>query len=94
EVEPPEKDPYTAKIDIPHYQITGPEPHIEDLADIKRANELIEEIDESDCPDDIKEFLRIAATRHYKFDYAKIAEFYAHADKETQSLFEKSALVI
>lgn len=94
EVEPPEKDPYTAKIDIPQYQMTGAEPDIEDLADIKRANELIEEIDESDCPDDIKEFLRMAATRHYKFDYAKIAEFYAHADKETQLLFEKSALVI
>lgn len=94
EIEPPEKDPYTAKIDIPQYQMTGAEPELTDLASIKRYEELTAEIDESECPEDVKEFMKLAATRHIKFDYAKIAEYYAHADAATQRLMEKSALVI
>lgn len=93
EVEP-EPDPYTAKIDIPQYQMMGLEPQLDDLVSIKKYEELSAEINDSECPDDIKEFLLMAATRHYKFDYSKIAEYYAHADKATQELMEKSALVI
>ena len=32
--------------------------------------------------------------RHSIFNYAKIADYYAHATKEMQELMEKSALVI
>lgn len=35
-----------------------------------------------------------ASKRHLVFDYGKIAEYYAHQNKEMQELMEKSALVI
>ena len=43
---------------------------------------------------DIKTFLKLAARRHYVFNYKKIAEYYAMASEEMQELMEKSALVI
>lgn len=45
-------------------------------------------------PEQIKAFLRKAATRHYAFNYKNIAEYYAHAPAEIQELMEESALVI
>ena len=39
-------------------------------------------------------FLKEAAHRHSIFNYTKIADYYAHASKEMQTLMEKSALVI
>lgn len=41
-----------------------------------------------------KKFLRFGAYRHLCFNYSKIAEYYAHANKEMQELMEDSALVI
>ena len=45
-------------------------------------------------PEEEKEFLRLAATRHIVFNYARIADYYAHSNKEVQKLMEESALVI
>ena len=89
-----EDDTYTMKVDVPHYQITGVSPELDQLVNAEKVDELTSEIKKANIPDDIKKFLEIAATRHYKFDYASIAEYYAHADKEVQKLFEDSALVI
>lgn len=41
-----------------------------------------------------KQFLRFAAYRHLCFNYAKIAEYYCHQNKEMQELMEENALVI
>ena len=41
-----------------------------------------------------KQFLLACATRHYVFNYSKIADYYASASKEMQELMEDSALVI
>ena len=41
-----------------------------------------------------KQFLKQAATRHIRFTYSKIADYYAHATPEMQNLMEHSALVI
>lgn len=87
-------DTYTMKVDVPHYQITGVEPKLSQLVDPDKVDELTAEIEKSKVPSDVKAFLRLAATRHYRFDYAAIAEYYSHADKEVQKLFEDSALVI
>lgn len=62
--------------------------------DASKVYELREEINASDIPEDIKDFLLVAASRHCVFDYKKIAEYYAHAEPEVQALMEKSALVI
>jgi len=68
--------------------------YIDDLVNISKAQELIDEIKNSNLKEAEKEFLYKSAYRHYIFDYSKIAEYYAHADKEMQELMEKSALVI
>lgn len=91
--EPEEK--YTQKITAPIYVPTGEKPELSELADFSKTFSLVERINQcKNLPDEIGSFLRSAATRHTVFNYEKIAEFYAHADKETQSLFEDSALVI
>jgi hypothetical protein len=85
---------YTQKVTVPHYEIVGEKPEITQLFDRTKTDTLIEEIDSSDIPDDIKEYLRLAAHRHVVFDYQKAAEFYAHCTPEIQKLFERSVLVI
>lgn len=56
--------------------------------------ELKDEIEQSDLPDEEKEFLRLAAMRHVVFDYGKIADYYANADEQMRNLMERSVLVI
>jgi ParB-like chromosome segregation protein Spo0J len=87
-------DEYTHKIDAPVYGPKGDKPPIEELANTEKADELKAKIEASSAPDEIKRFLKQATQRHVVFDYGKIAEFYCHADKETQELMEDSALVI
>ena len=64
------------------------------MVDTTKANELMRDIERANIPDDVKKFLRLAATRHIKFNYKNIAEFYAGATPEVQELMEKSALVV
>lgn len=89
-----EENPYTQKIEIPHYEITGEKPSFEEMYDREKENELILEIENSDVSEKEKEFLIEAAHRHCCFNYRNIAEYYAHASAEMQKLMEKSALVI
>lgn len=88
------KSRYTMTVESPVYKITGEEPPLESLASQDRYRQLLNDIDVADIPEDIKQFLRLAAGRHVVFDYRKIAEYYAHADEEVQRLMEDSALVI
>lgn len=89
-----EQNPYTTKINIPQYEIKGEEPTIEELIEVNKTNELIEEIKKSNVTEEQKQFLIKSAQRHLGFNYSKIAEYYAHQEKEMQELMEKSALVI
>lgn len=89
-----EEDRYTKKIDTPIYTPKGKEPELMHLYDDEKTRSLLQDIDVSVVPDDIKSFLRLGAHRHTVFDYGRIAEYYCHADKETQKLFEDSALVV
>lgn len=89
-----EQNKYTMKTNIPQYEIKGEEPDISELVDTSKTKELLEEIKQSSVPTEVKQFLKLAAYRHLCFNYSKIAEYYAHADKETQELMEQSALVI
>lgn len=85
---------YTDAINIPQYTPTGEKPSLTDLCDYNKSKELIDNIKSSNIDDDIKEFLIMAAYRHNVFNYSKIAEFYAHSNKDIQELMEQSALVI
>lgn len=88
------EDKYTRKIVPPTYELKGEMPSVGELYDTTKADELTAKIKRADIPEDIKDFLCIASTRHIVFNYEKIAEFYAHASAEIQQLFEDNALVI
>lgn len=85
---------YVQKIDRPVYEPTGAEPDVEDLYDAQRTRQLVDEIQSADIPEDVAQFLQIAAWRHTSFQFGRIAEFYAHADEEVQNLMERSGLVV
>lgn len=85
---------YTKKTDIPQYDVQGDDVSLEQLVDREKALALIEEIEGSNVSEEEKTFLKLAARRHYVFNYKKIAEYYASASEEMQELMERSALVI
>jgi hypothetical protein len=85
---------YTKKVEKPQYLPSDVNPNLTELYDMRKHNQLIADINKSNISDDEKKFLQFAATRHIIFNYSKIADYYAHADREMQELMEKSALVI
>jgi len=92
---PETSEEYTRKIETPIYEIKSEKPETSTLFNRAKTAELNNKIRSTvDLPDDIKEFLLLASERHTVFDFAKIAEFYAHSNQDVQDLFEDSALVI
>lgn len=89
-----ESDKYTCKVKAPIYEPTGECPNASEIYDSDKTNKLIQAVENADIDLSTKDFLISAARRHTVFRYDKIAEFYAHADPEVQSLMEASALVI
>lgn len=85
---------YTHKIPTPVYEPTGERPKLEKLANYEKYEALKERVLQAEVPEDMRAFLLAAAGRFVRFDYQNIAEYYAHADKDTQELFEDLALVI
>ena len=86
---------YTKKIDAPVYVPSGDCPEIAELYDKAKYEELTAKIYQNpDIQQEVKDFLLASAARHIRFDFEQIAEFYAHANPDTQQLMEDSALVI
>ena len=85
---------YSTKVNIPQYLPNKIKPKIWELCDKTKYTELVRNIVKSDIPEEEKDFLMFAATRHIVFNYAKIADYYAHASDDMQRLMEDSALVI
>ena len=85
---------YIKKVDIPQYLPKNKKPLIQELYNNEKTNKLMQEIRQSNVTDEEKDFLIKAAQRHLIFNYSKIADYYAHSNKEMQELMEKSALVI
>jgi len=88
------KNNYSRKIEIPIYEPKNEKHEPNDLYDSGKYKELIQRIEKSDLPKDVKAFLKVAAGRHIVFNYSKIADYYAHSGKDIQNLMEDSALVI
>jgi hypothetical protein len=88
------ENPYSTKVEAPIYKPTRPQPGLEELHGRDKYDQLIAEIDEANLPEDLDQFLRLAATRHIVFDYEQVAEYYSHAPANVQELMERSALVI
>ena len=87
-------DKYTTKVNIPQYLPTNDKPSISELFNDIKYKQLLSNIAKANIPEEEKEFLKLAATRHIIFNYARIADYYAHSNKEVQKLMEESALVI
>ena len=89
-----ETEKYSTKTNIPQYEIQGLNIKLSDCIDKQKYVELLKEIDSSTVSDAQKKFLKLAATRHIRFIYKNIAEYYASTNSEMQRLMEHSALVI
>lgn len=87
-------DKYSQIGDLIQYEPKAECPSLNDLVDESKQKELINNIANAMVSQDIKDFLVKAATRHYQFNYSKVAEFYAHQTKDVQELMEQSGLVI
>lgn len=89
-----ENNPYTSKVEAPKYEPSAEKPQFVELYDKTKFETLVEQIESSALNKEHKEFLKLAATRHIVFNYSKIADMYAHSEKEMQEQMENSALVI
>ena len=89
-----ETEKYSTKTNIPQYEIQGLNIKLSDCIDKQKYIELLKEIENSTVSDAQKKFLKLAATRHIRFIYKNIAEYYASTNSEMQRLMEHSALVI
>lgn len=88
------ENPYTKKIEAPIYEPSTEKPLFKETYDDTKFKEIIEKIEASSLDKEYKEYLKLCATRHIVFNYQKIADLYAHSNKEAQELMEYSALVI
>lgn len=85
---------YSRNIKVPQYTPSENKPYVSELCNTSKYAELMAHIQSADIPDEVKHFLELGATRHIVFNYAKIADFYAHSPANIQRLMEESALVI
>lgn len=85
---------YSRLVEVPLYEPSGEKPDVSTLYDTSKTDQLIADIYASDLPEDEKQFLIAAAQRHTVFNFATIADWYAHSEPHVQRLMEQSALVI
>lgn len=89
-----EEKKYSTKVNTPIYEPSGRQVNVLECYDHQKYLRLVARIENSNISDEDKKFLKLAATRHIVFNYERIADYYANADKEMQELMEQSALVI
>lgn len=88
-------DKYSSKIEIPVYPCTNSKPALSECFDSSKCDELIANIESNkNISEEEKKFLKIAAYRHCVINFEKVADYYAHSDKQLQELFEDNALVL
>lgn len=85
---------YTTAVKVPQYEIVGERPDPKELCDTTKYERLLADIEKTELPDDVRNYLRLAAARHIVFNYQKAAEFYPHCSEEVQRLMEDSVLII
>lgn len=88
------KSLYSTDTLVPQYTPNSVKPKLKELVDITKYQKLVYHINKSDVSEEEKDFLKIAATRHFVFNYAKIADYYVSTTPEMQRLMEESALVM
>lgn len=88
------KSLYSTDTLVPQYTPNSVKPKLKELVDIQKYQKLVYHINKSNISEEEKDFLKIAATRHFVFNYAKIADYYVSTTPEMQRLMEESALVM
>lgn len=81
-------------VNIPYYTPAEKCPDVSELADFGAFEDLIGAIDLLKCEEPLRNIMRTRACFFVDFDFQKIADYYAHADKETQFMMKKLGLVI
>ncbi len=85
---------YTSKITAPIYEPKNIKPSLYELCDNSKYKKLVNQIKGSNVTEEEQSFLLDCATRLKVFNYERIADYYAHSNKEMQNLMENLALVI
>lgn len=81
-------------VSIPYYTPSDKAPDASELADLSEVEELNDIITKLEPEDALEPILRARAAFFADFDFQKIADYYAKADKETQELMKRLGLVI
>lgn len=81
-------------VSIPYYTPAEKAPEAKELADLSEVDELNDMITKLKPEKELEPILRARAAFFADFDFQKIADYYAKADKETQELMKRLGLVI
>ena len=91
----PDEERYTKKIVPPVYEPSSQKPLLSELYQNLQETELLEKIKNTPMEQEEAEFLREAVHRLTRFDYKKIADYYANTENEgLKGIMEDLALVI
>ena len=81
-------------IEIPFYTPSKIQPEINELADLKKTNLLIDKIDLLKIDQELKDILKARASFFTDFNFQKIADFYSQQEKEVKEIFEDLGMII
>lgn len=82
------------EVSIPYYTPAEECPDSTELADLSEVDELNSIITKLKPEKGLESLLRARAAFFAEFDFQKIADYYAHADKKTQEVMKRLGLVI
>ena len=82
------------EVSIPYYTPAEECPDSTELADLSEVDELNSIITKLKPEKGLESLLRARAAFFADFDFQKIADYYAHADKKTQEVMKRLGLVI
>lgn len=82
------------EVSIPYYTPAEECPETTELADLSEVEELNSIITKLKPEKGLEAILRARAAFFADFDFQKIADYYAHADKKTQEVMKRLGLVI
>lgn len=81
-------------VSIPYYEPDEKKPDLDKLADFSDFDELNKAIDGLELEEGLEKLLRARTAFFVDFNFQKIADYYAHSDKDTQEIMKKLGLVI
>lgn len=82
------------EVSIPYYTPAEECPETTELADLSEVDELNSIITKLKPEKGLEAILRARAAFFADFDFQKVADYYAHADKKTQEVMKRLGLVI